>query len=134
MATHLRKVVGLTQAPLDLQAASVARDAVDHGHDCLLYHLAVYEALQDLGYLHAMLSILLTKHLDLGRAGQGASSTCTSPGPPTSGMGMGVGARKLQISSRFFPFFGFWGQTPVMHMGQFQLCIQELFLALLRAP
>lgn len=121
MATHLRKVVGLTQAPLDLQAASEACDAIDHSHDCLLYHLSVDEALQDLGYLHALLSVLLAKHLNLGRAGQGASSK-------------GVGAGKLQIPSRFFPLFGFWGHTPVMHMGQSRLCIQELFLVLLRAP
>lgn len=89
-AAHLGEVAELPQPLLDLQAAPVAGDPVDHGHHRLLHHLAADEALQHLGHPHALLSVLPAEHLHLGgrkvagsEGGAHTPSACRPSLPPT---------------------------------------------------
>lgn len=65
-AAHLREVAEFAQTLLYLQAPTIARNPIHHGHHGLLHHLTGDEALQHLGHLQALLGVLLAEllHLD----------------------------------------------------------------------
>lgn len=83
-AGYLGELVDLLETLLYLQPPAVARDAVHHRHHRLLHHLAADEALQHLGNLQPLCSILLPKLLHLGSrapCGSAPPPSCARPGP-----------------------------------------------------